>query len=150
MFVFLTGEFGDVCRGRLRKLKLMKDVAVAIKTLKQGATEKTRLDFLSEASIMGQFNDENVIYLEGVVTKHHPIMIVTEYMDNGSLDAYLRVRMSAKMRTRTRRIWIISEQRRKQMSGRVAINANAVWHCIGNEIFSRYEIRTSSMSERCV
>jgi serine/threonine protein kinase len=80
-----------VCRGRLRKVKLMKDAAVAIKTLKQGATEKTRLDFLSEASIMGQFNDENVIYLEGVVTKHHPIMIVTEYMDNGSLDAYLRV-----------------------------------------------------------
>lgn len=42
----------------------MKDVPVAIKTLKQGATEKTRLDFLSEASIMGQFEDENVIYLE--------------------------------------------------------------------------------------
>jgi len=60
--------------------------------LKQGASEKTRLDFLSEASIMGQFNDENVIYLQGVVTKHHPIMIVTEYMENGSLDAYLRVR----------------------------------------------------------
>jgi len=84
------GEFGDVCRGKLRKPHLMKDVPVAIKTLKQGATEKTRLDFLSEASIMGQFDDENVIYLEGVVTKHHPIMIVTEYMENGSLDAYLR------------------------------------------------------------
>jgi hypothetical protein len=42
----------------------MKDVPVAIKTLKQGAIEKTRLDFLSEASIMGQFDDENVIYLE--------------------------------------------------------------------------------------
>jgi serine/threonine protein kinase len=69
----------------------MKDVPVAIKTLKQGAIEKTRLDFLSEASIMGQFDDENVIYLEGVVTKHHPIMIVTEYMENGSLDTYLRV-----------------------------------------------------------
>ncbi|CAF4177623.1 unnamed protein product, partial [Rotaria magnacalcarata] len=45
---------------------MMKDVPVAIKTLKQGAIEKTRLDFLSEASIMGQFDDENVIYLEGV------------------------------------------------------------------------------------
>ncbi|CAF3631267.1 unnamed protein product [Rotaria socialis] len=84
------GEFGDVCRGKLRKPNMMKDVPVAIKTLKQGAIEKTRLDFLSEASIMGQFDDENVIYLEGVVTKHHPIMIVTEYMENGSLDAYLR------------------------------------------------------------
>ena len=69
----------------------MKDIPVAIKTLKAGATEKTRLDFLSEASIMGQFSNENVIFLEGVVTKHHPIMIITEYMENGSLDTYLRV-----------------------------------------------------------
>ncbi|CAF0738708.1 unnamed protein product [Didymodactylos carnosus] len=84
------GEFGDVCRGKLRKVN-GRDVTVAIKTLKQGATEKTRLDFLSEASIMGQFDDDNVIYLEGVVTKHHPIMIVTEYMENGSLDTFLRL-----------------------------------------------------------
>ncbi|CAF2566933.1 unnamed protein product [Rotaria sp. Silwood2] len=84
------GEFGDVCRGKLRTTNMMKDILVAIKTLKQGATDKTRLDFLSEASIMGQFDNENVIYLEGVVTKHHPIMIVTEYMENGSLDTYLR------------------------------------------------------------
>ena len=63
-FSFIKGEFGDVCRGRLRKANLMRDVPVAIKTLKQGAIEKTRLDFLSEASIMGQFDDENVIYLE--------------------------------------------------------------------------------------
>ncbi|CAF1570989.1 unnamed protein product [Rotaria magnacalcarata] len=84
------GEFGDVCRGTLRTSSTTKEIPVAIKTLKQGATEKTRLDFLSEASIMGQFDNENVIYLEGVVTKHHPIMIVTEYMENGSLDAYLR------------------------------------------------------------
>ena len=40
------------------------EISVAIKTLKQGATEKTRLDFLTEASIMGQFHHENVIYLE--------------------------------------------------------------------------------------
>ena len=88
---FIRGEFGDVCRGRLRKGNTMKDIPVAIKTLKAGATEKTRLDFLSEASIMGQFSNENVIFLEGVVTKHHPIMIITEYMENGSLDTYLRV-----------------------------------------------------------
>lgn len=91
MSSIIKGEFGDVCRGKLRKPLLQKEVSVAIKTLKQGAIEKTRLDFLTEASIMGQFVDEHVIYLEGVVTKHHPIMIVTEYMENGSLDTYLRV-----------------------------------------------------------
>ena len=45
------------------------EMTVAIKTLKPGATEKNRLDFLTEASIMGQFDDPNVIFLEGVVTK---------------------------------------------------------------------------------
>ena len=70
------------------------ELIVAIKTLKAGASDKNRLDFLTEASIMGQFDDPNVIYLEGVVTKSNPIMIVTEYMENGSLDSFLRVRSS--------------------------------------------------------
>ncbi|XP_021367912.1 ephrin type-B receptor 1-B-like isoform X3 [Mizuhopecten yessoensis] len=83
------GEFGDVCKGKLRK-PAHPEMTVAIKTLKPGATDKNRLDFLTEASIMGQFDDPNVIFLEGVVTKSHPIMIVTEYMANGSLDTYLR------------------------------------------------------------
>lgn len=64
---------------------------VAIKTLKTGYTEKQRRDFLSEASIMGQFDHPNVIHLEGVVTKSSPVMIITEFMENGSLDAFLRV-----------------------------------------------------------
>lgn len=46
-----------------------KEAAVAIKTLKPGYTEKQRQDFLSEASIMGQFTHQNIIRLEGVVTK---------------------------------------------------------------------------------
>lgn len=50
-----------------------------------------RCDFLTEASIMAQFTDPNVIRLEGVVTQSHPLMIVTEYMENGSLDSYLRM-----------------------------------------------------------
>ncbi|XP_074655929.1 ephrin type-A receptor 7-like [Tubulanus polymorphus] len=83
------GEFGDVCKGKLR-IPTHMEMTVAIKTLKPGASEKNRLDFLTEASIMGQFEDANVIALEGVVTKSHPIMIVTEYMENGSLDSFLR------------------------------------------------------------
>ncbi|KAK7093365.1 ephrin type-A receptor 4-like isoform X2 [Littorina saxatilis] len=83
------GEFGDVCKGKLR-IPGRPEMTVAIKTLKPGATEKNRLDFLTEASIMGQFDDPNVIFLEGVVTKTNPIMIVTEYMANGSLDTFLR------------------------------------------------------------
>ena len=66
------------------------DILVAIKTLKPGSTDKARMDFLTEASIMGQFEHPNVIFLQGVVTKAQPTMIITEYMENGSLDTFLR------------------------------------------------------------
>ncbi|KAK7889372.1 hypothetical protein WMY93_024932 [Mugilogobius chulae] len=47
-----AGEFGEVCRGRL-KLPGRREIIVAIKTLKVGYTDRQRRDFLSEASIMG-------------------------------------------------------------------------------------------------
>uniref|UniRef100_A0A9J8BK54 Ephrin type-B receptor 3 n=1 Tax=Cyprinus carpio carpio TaxID=630221 RepID=A0A9J8BK54_CYPCA len=85
-----SGEFGEVCRGRL-KLPGRREIIVAIKTLKAGYTERQRRDFLSEASIMGQFDHPNIIRLEGVVTKSRPVMIVTEFMENGALDSFLRL-----------------------------------------------------------
>uniref|UniRef100_A0AAZ1X0G7 Ephrin type-A receptor 6 n=1 Tax=Oreochromis aureus TaxID=47969 RepID=A0AAZ1X0G7_OREAU len=84
-----AGEFGEVCSGRLRTPG-KKEIAVAIKTLKGGYVERQRRDFLREASIMGQFDHPNIIRLEGVVTKSRPVMIVVEYMENGSLDSFLR------------------------------------------------------------
>uniref|UniRef100_A0A673Y692 Ephrin type-A receptor 6 n=1 Tax=Salmo trutta TaxID=8032 RepID=A0A673Y692_SALTR len=102
-----AGEFGEVCSGRLRTLG-KREIAVAIKTLKGGYVERQRRDFLREASIMGQFDNPNIIRLEGVVTKSpgtctslwrpkwgqtptwRPVMIVVEYMENGSLDSFLR------------------------------------------------------------
>uniref|UniRef100_A0AAY4ERP6 receptor protein-tyrosine kinase n=1 Tax=Denticeps clupeoides TaxID=299321 RepID=A0AAY4ERP6_9TELE len=84
-----AGEFGEVCSGNL-KMPGKREMFVAIKTLKSGYTEKQRRDFLSEASIMGQFDHPNVIHLEGVVTKSSPVMIITEFMENGSLDTFLR------------------------------------------------------------
>ncbi|XP_042869303.1 ephrin type-B receptor 1-like isoform X4 [Penaeus japonicus] len=84
------GEFGDVCKGKLQ-LPSRPEMTVAIKTLKPGSSEKARVDFLTEASIMGQFEHPNVIFLQGVVTKSNPVMIITEYMENGSLDHFLRV-----------------------------------------------------------
>lgn len=83
------GEFGDVCKGKLKMNGA--EIDVAIKTLKAGSLDKSRNDFLTEASIMGQFEHPNVIFLQGVVTKSNPVMIITEYMENGSLDTFLRV-----------------------------------------------------------
>ncbi|KAM7422756.1 hypothetical protein PAMA_010688 [Pampus argenteus] len=86
-----VGEFGEVFWG-VMKTPGRGEVAVAIKTLKLGYSEKQRQDFLSEASIMGQFSHPNIIRLEGVVTKFKHAMIVTEYMENGALDIYLKDR----------------------------------------------------------
>uniref|UniRef100_A0A8C6TCA8 receptor protein-tyrosine kinase n=1 Tax=Neogobius melanostomus TaxID=47308 RepID=A0A8C6TCA8_9GOBI len=85
-----AGEFGEVCSGNLRQPG-KREILVALKTLKAGYTERQRRDFLSEASIMGQFDHPNIIHLEGVVTKSSPVMIITEFMENGSLDSFLRV-----------------------------------------------------------
>ncbi|XP_035269423.1 ephrin type-A receptor 3 [Anguilla anguilla] len=84
-----AGEFGEVCSGRL-KLPSKREIYVAIKSLKAGYSEQQRRDFLSEASIMGQFDHPNIIRLEGVVTRCKPVMIITEYMENGSLDTFLK------------------------------------------------------------
>uniref|UniRef100_A0A669DDF4 receptor protein-tyrosine kinase n=1 Tax=Oreochromis niloticus TaxID=8128 RepID=A0A669DDF4_ORENI len=86
-----VGEFGEVFRG-VMKIPGRGEVPVAIKTLKPGYSEKQRQDFLSEATIMGQFSHPNIIHLEGVITKFKHAMIVTEYMENGALDTHLKGR----------------------------------------------------------
>ena len=54
---------------------------------------KNKEDFILEASIMGQFKHPNVVELKGVVTRSpdSPMMIVTEFMENGSLEHFLKV-----------------------------------------------------------
>ncbi|CAF99725.1 unnamed protein product, partial [Tetraodon nigroviridis] len=64
-----AGEFGEVCRGRLHMPGRM-DITVAIKTLRAGQREQQKREFLREASVIGQFNNTNIIRLEGVVTKN--------------------------------------------------------------------------------
>ncbi|XP_037538087.1 ephrin type-B receptor 3 [Nematolebias whitei] len=85
-----AGEFGEVCRGRVKQPG-RREMVVAIKTLKAGYTERQRRDFLAEASIMGQFDHPNVIRLEGVLTRSCPVLIITEFMENGALDSFLRL-----------------------------------------------------------
>lgn len=85
------GEFGEVYRGTLR-IPSQDCKTVAIKTLKDTSPDGQWWNFLREATIMGQFNHPHILHLEGVVTKKKPIMIITEFMENGALDAFLRER----------------------------------------------------------
>ena len=82
-----NGEFGDVCAGTLNQEGQL--IAVALKTLKPNSSEKSKSDFFLEASTMGQFEHENIIPLFGV-TLNAPIMIITPFMANLSMDKFLR------------------------------------------------------------
>uniref|UniRef100_A0A8D0L4Z8 Ephrin type-A receptor 1 n=1 Tax=Sphenodon punctatus TaxID=8508 RepID=A0A8D0L4Z8_SPHPU len=62
------GEFGEVYRGSLC-LPGRERVVVAIKTLKSMYSDSQWWNFLREATIMGQFNHQNIVRLEGVITK---------------------------------------------------------------------------------
>ncbi|XP_039582573.1 ephrin type-B receptor 4-like, partial [Passer montanus] len=86
-----AGEFGEVWRGRLA-LPGQPEAEVAVKTLKGGAGERQRREFLREAARMAQFLHPNVLRLRGVVSAGSPAMIVTEFLEHGALDAFLRGR----------------------------------------------------------
>jgi serine/threonine protein kinase len=66
-----SGQFASVERG------LWKDgarnIPVAVKLLKEGATKMDKVKFLQEAAIMAQFRHPNVVSLYGVVSKTEPV-----------------------------------------------------------------------------
>uniref|UniRef100_A0A4W4FPD3 receptor protein-tyrosine kinase n=1 Tax=Electrophorus electricus TaxID=8005 RepID=A0A4W4FPD3_ELEEL len=87
--VIRAAQFGEVSRGRYRPLG-RREMLVAVKTLRWGVTDHERGVFLREAGVLGQFDHPNVLKLEGVIIHTPPERIITELMENGPLDAFLR------------------------------------------------------------
>ena len=54
-----------------------KSVAVALKTLRNDASEEQTVKFLQEAAIMGQFHHPNIVKLHGVVTVGEPVSLLS-------------------------------------------------------------------------
>ncbi|XP_058880511.1 tyrosine-protein kinase Blk-like [Acipenser ruthenus] len=77
-----AGQFGEVWMGYYKNSK-----KVAIKTLKEGSMPTEA--FLEEANLMKQLQHDKLVQLYAVVTKD-PILIVTEFMVNGSLLDFLQ------------------------------------------------------------
>lgn len=84
------GSFGEVRRGRLQP-RGRREQAVAIQALWAGGAESLKMTFLGRAALLGQFQHPNILRLEGVVTKSRPVMVLTELMELGPLDSFLRV-----------------------------------------------------------
>ncbi|KAG9510684.1 V-SRC [Fragariocoptes setiger] len=76
------GYFGEVFYG------IYRDREVAVKTLKPGSMSPQA--FLDEAVIMRKCRHENLVPLFGVCSREEPLLIITEFMCNGSLLSYLR------------------------------------------------------------
>ena len=60
-----------------------------MKTLNSQCSESDKVKFLREAAIMGQFEDDYIVQLHGVVTTVQNHMIVLEYMPKGDLQKFL-------------------------------------------------------------
>ncbi|GJQ69970.1 InR [Trypoxylus dichotomus] len=84
------GSFGMVYEGIARDIKGRAQVRCAIKTVNEHATNRERIEFLNEASVMKAFDTAHVVKLLGVVSQGQPTLVIMELMANGDLKTYLR------------------------------------------------------------
>ncbi|XP_055678314.1 tyrosine kinase receptor Cad96Ca [Lutzomyia longipalpis] len=86
------GAFGQVWRCEAAHID-GKDglTTVAVKTLKENATEVEKHDLLSELTVMKSLEPHiNVVRLLGCCTEKEPIFVILEYVNKGKLQTYLR------------------------------------------------------------
>ena len=86
-----AGNFGEVSKAILSETVGLPGYIVAVKVLKLTSTDSftARDQLLSEASLMVQFDNANVVRLIGVVTAGDPLLVILEFCEKGSLDSYL-------------------------------------------------------------
>ncbi|KAK1401894.1 cysteine-rich receptor-like protein kinase 2 [Heracleum sosnowskyi] len=77
------GGFGDVYKGIMKNGHV-----VAVKKLAT-STSKVKADFESEIRLTSEVNHRNIIRLLGCCRKGPELLLVFEYMENGSLDKFL-------------------------------------------------------------
>ncbi|CAB3378566.1 Hypothetical predicted protein [Cloeon dipterum] len=87
------GSFGMVYEGIARDIQNRPETPCAVKTAGAQATERERMEFLKEASVMKEFKTNHVVRLLGVVSQgcpELPALVIMELMANGDLKTYLR------------------------------------------------------------
>lgn len=85
------GAFGRVFQARVpRIVKGEEWTLVAVKMLKDDATEEMQRDFEREASLMVEFEHPNIVKLLGVCAVGKPMCLLFEYMSKGDLNEFLR------------------------------------------------------------
>ena len=82
------GAFGKIYKGELGGIP-GNATLVAIKTLRPGATSKTKQDFQREIEMCSELRHPNIVCLLGVVLKDDPQCMVFEYLSQGDLHEFL-------------------------------------------------------------
>lgn len=87
-----SGAFGEVYEGIALDIlgKGSGETKVAVKTLKNVATDHEKAEFLKEAHLMSQFDHPHILKLLGVCLMNEPHFIILELMKGGDLRIYLR------------------------------------------------------------
>lgn len=85
-----SGAFGEVYEGFVRNVGAEPETRVAIKTLRKGATEQEKGEFLQEAQLMSNFKHKHILSLIGVCFDTDTLYIIMELMQGGDLLSFLR------------------------------------------------------------
>ncbi|XP_077981751.1 muscle, skeletal receptor tyrosine-protein kinase-like isoform X2 [Glandiceps talaboti] len=87
------GAFGRVFLAKAPNLTPGQDYAiVAVKMLKIEASEDMSQAFNREALLIAKFKHPNIVQLLGVCSTGRPASLILEYMGQGDLNEYLRIR----------------------------------------------------------
>uniref|UniRef100_A0A8C4QUL0 Receptor protein-tyrosine kinase n=1 Tax=Eptatretus burgeri TaxID=7764 RepID=A0A8C4QUL0_EPTBU len=87
------GEFGKVVKATAFCLKGKAGyTTVAVKMLKDCASQSELRDLLSELNLLKQVSHPNIIKLHGACTQGGPLYLIVEYARFGSLRSFLRTR----------------------------------------------------------
>ncbi|KAF6216387.1 hypothetical protein GE061_000729 [Apolygus lucorum] len=85
------GAFGRVFQAKAPGLlKGEEFTLVAVKMLKEEASEDLQLDFEREACLLAEFDHPNIVKLLGVCAVGKPMCLLFEYMGRGDLNEFLR------------------------------------------------------------
>ncbi|XP_043849361.1 proto-oncogene tyrosine-protein kinase ROS-like [Dromiciops gliroides] len=87
-----SGAFGEVFEGVAKDIMApgTGDLKVAVKTLRKGATDLEKSEFLKEACLMSHFDHPHIIKLWGVCLQNEPQFLLLELMEGKDLLSFLR------------------------------------------------------------
>ena len=84
------GAFGRVFKAKAPSIGKEDFTLIAVKMLKEDASDDLQSDFEREASLMANFSHPNIVKLLGVCAIGKPMCLLFEFMSKGDLNEFLR------------------------------------------------------------